>query len=177
MISYRFIFCALLFLWSTASSTNAEPGVPIKRFEEGQLPAAATLAEFSWLQGHWKGNFFDGGTVEHLLPNPVHNQLPGLVRFYKDSIWGNEISVFIQRNGTVDYVVRHFHSGLIAVEPVDQPIVRSLIAIEGNRYYFDGITFVNEGPNRHTVYFEVPDGERKGELLIVDMRKQGQSLQ
>lgn len=167
------LISALFFLTLVAFAESSEAkGTKVRHLTEGQQPASAKLADLLWMQGHWKGNFFDGGTTEHILPNPVHKQLPGLVRFYKDTNWGNEITLFVEREGSVDYIVRHFDNALIALEPADKPIVRKLIAIEGNHYYFDGITFVNESPTRHTVYFEVLDGDRKGELLIVDMVRQ-----
>ena len=168
LISTLFLITAVTF-----AATSTAKDIKVKHLSKGQQPAKASLADITWMQGHWKGkNPNTGRLVEHIMPKPQFNQLLGLVRFYSDHIEMNEITIFIEQNGGIDYVVRHFHSGLIAVEPVDEPIVRPLIAIEGNRYYFEGITFVNDSPEQHTVYFEQPEGERKGEILTLIQKRQ-----
>lgn len=162
----------VVILLLAANSAAADEQPLVKHLNAGQTPLKATINDIAWMQGHWKGDFLNGGVTEHIMPAPLFNQLPGLVRFYGDTIWANEVSLFVEREGRLDYVVRHFNNGLIALEPVDKPNVHSLIAIDGKHYYFDGITFVNDAPDQHTVYYKFPDGERKGEILTVIMRRQ-----
>lgn len=168
--SLRILCLITLFSFSGTAFTN---DVKVKRLISGQQPAEATLEDIVWMQGDWKGEFPNTGQFnEHIVASPKFKQLPSIVRFYSDHIMMNEIAVFIERNGSLDYVVRHFQNGLIALEPVDKPLVRHLISIEGNRYYFEGITFVNDSPDQHTVYYEYPEGERKGEILTLIQKRQ-----
>lgn len=168
-VIHSLLFLSVLYFMASAVAED----VKVRHLGEGQKPTSAKLSDILWMQGHWKGkNPLTERFVEHILPNPQFNQLPGLVRFYKEDIQGNEISLFIERNGGLDYVVRHFYDGLIAVEPVDRPVVRSLIEIVDNHYYFDGITFVRDSPDQHTVYFEYTDGELKGQIVTVTLKRQ-----
>jgi hypothetical protein len=71
----------------------------------------------------------------------------------------------------VEYRGKHFSSQLAGWEGKDEYYRRRLVAVTENAVYFDGITFVKDGPDRHIVYFRIPSGERKGQVIVVRQKR------
>ncbi len=139
---------------------------------EGTSSPKATLDIVKWLEGSWQGQL-EGSMQEHTVFAPVSGHIPGFVRAWKadGSIWFYEISLFAQVGETLEIRAKHFSSELAGWEGKDEYVRRRLVAFTDKALFFDGVTYVENGPNSHTVYFRIPAGDRKGEIVVVQQKR------
>ena len=139
---------------------------------EGASAPKATLDIVSWLEGSWQGQL-EGSMQEHTVFAPVSGQMPGFVRAWRadGSIWFYEISLFAQVGETVEIRLKHFSPELAGWEEKDGYVRRRLVAFTDKALFFDGITYAKNGPDNHTVYFRIPEGDHKGEIIIVRQKR------
>ncbi|WED63137.1 DUF6265 family protein [Synoicihabitans lomoniglobus] len=144
----------------------------VRHSSADQSAPSASIAELEWMVGAWEGPLGSDGQ-EHIVQRPVGGQLPGFVRGWTadGAITFYEISAFAEADGSLEYRVKHFSADLAGWEPQTEFVRHRLVAREGNAWFFDGITFVRTGPETHTVYFEIPAGERAGEIITVNQTR------
>jgi hypothetical protein len=76
----------------------------------------ATLADVSFMKGHWLGTF-NGGPIEAFWAAPAGDNLTGFMRMMKDDkVTMYEMLVFEQTAKGPIVLVKHFKPGLIAME-------------------------------------------------------------
>jgi len=141
-------------------------------WKEGASAPKATLDIVKWLEGSWQGQL-EGTMQEHTVFAPVSGQMPGFVRAWRDdgSIWFYEISLFAQVGETLEIRAKHFSPELAGWEEKDGYVRRRLIAFTDKALFFDGVTYARNGPDNHTVYFRIPEGDRKGEIVVVRQKR------
>lgn len=127
---------------------------------EGNASPPASLRQVEWLSGHWRGEAF-GGITEEIWSPPLGGSMMcsfklvsgGKVSFY-------ELVVITEVAGSLMLRLKHFHGNLKGWEEKDSTIDFPLVKIEGNRAYFEGMTFEKTGTNDLTVYVMIG---KKGE--------------
>lgn len=76
----------------------------------------ATLADVAFMKGHWLGTF-NGGPIEAFWAAPAGDNLTGFMRMMRDNkVTMYEMLVFEQTEQGPIVLVKHFKSGLIALE-------------------------------------------------------------
>lgn len=122
----------------------------------------ATLQNVEWMVGHWRGEAF-GGITEEIWSPPLGGSMmcsfklvsDGKVSFY-------EIVTLSEEAGSLIIRLKHFHGDLKGWEEKDKTIDFPLVKIEGNRAYFDGMTFERTSADELTVYVMIgKKGEEK----------------
>lgn len=141
---------SLVFLFVLAGiSCNAQNTMSLKA---GENSPEATLAEIAWIEGHWKGEAFDGITEEIWSP-PLGGSMmfsfklvvDGEVNFY-------ELGHIRQLNETLVYELKHFDSDLKGWEEKEEVQRFELVKAAGNRLYFNGFTFENVSDREMNIY-------------------------
>jgi hypothetical protein len=163
---------ALLFM--SALLVNSYAGEPsssapqVLSWTEGAPRPKATIEAMRWLEGTWEGKL-EAATQQHIAFAPISGQMPGFVRAWgpDGKLWFYEIAVLVEVDGSLEFRDKHFSPELAGWEEKDAFVRRRLVAMTDQALYFDGITFIKEGPNHHTVYVRIPSGERKGEIVVV----------
>jgi len=128
------LFLALLFT-TTCFSQNT-----LTRQENTPSPKA-TLADASFIEGHWKGEAF-GGTTEEIWTSALGDAMlfsfrlvvDGKVSFY-------EIGHILQKEDSLILQLKHFGADLKGWEEKDETQDFRLIKKEKNKLYFDGLTY------------------------------------
>jgi Domain of unknown function (DUF6265) len=106
----------------------------------GQRPAAS-LKDIAWLAGHWRGPAL-GGLSEEIWSTPLAGGMMGSYRLIRnDSIIFYEILTLNQERGSLVVRLKHFNADLTGWEERDQVREFPLVKLEGDRLYFDGMTF------------------------------------
>lgn len=143
---------------------------------DNMSPVPATLADIDWIVGAWEGPLGDN-RQEHIAYPAVQGQIPGFVRGWTadDTITFYEINAFAEVEGSLEFRVKHFTPELAGWEPQTEFVRHRLVAKTDNALYFHGITFVRTGPDRHTVYYRIPDGERADEIITVNQHRRPNS--
>ncbi|MEM9936227.1 MAG: DUF6265 family protein [Bacteroidota bacterium] len=138
------------------------------------IHAKADLSAISWMKGQWKGNAF-GGEVEEVWSAPMGDAMMGSFRLLKEGeISFYEFMLFREVENTLIFQVKHFNKDLTGWEEKNETEDFSLVKVDGNRVYFNTITFEKKGENELAIYLamKTKDGhqefsfvyERVGEL-------------
>ena len=140
-------------------------GAPARAQETRQLaagaqPAKASLENFAWIAGRWTGDGL-GGTREEVYSPPAGGVMLG--HFQATDEHGAaffELIAFREESGPVMLRLRHFNPDLHAWENKAQTVDFPLVAIEGNRFFFSGLTIerVSNDETRHFILLKNKDG-------------------
>jgi hypothetical protein len=165
----------VLFMPVMAVAQEGSPASMVRRWTEGTISPAATIADMRWIVGDWQGGM-EGGMQEHAVFAPTKGHMPGFARGWGQdgSVWFYEMNDFVEVGGSIEFRVKHFSGDLADREGRSEYVRHRLIAKSNGAMYFDGITFVQDGPEHHTVYFQFPDGEKKGQILVVHQTRVSQ---
>lgn len=83
---------------------------------QAQTTTTGTLADISFLEGHWLGTY-NGGPIEAGWTAPAGNNIMGYIRMIKDDKPAlYEVFAFEQTEKGPVALVKHFKPGLIALE-------------------------------------------------------------
>ena len=160
-----------LLLYAASMLTNAQessPSAMVRSWTEGAVSPKASINDMRWLIGEWEGKL-EGAMQQHIALPPVSGHMPGFARAWGQdgSIWFYEINDLVEVDGSLEFRVKHFSSELAGWESKNEFVRHRLIQITDRAMYFDGITFVREGANHHSVYVRISEGERKGQVVVV----------
>lgn len=168
---------ALLFIFSIftgiAYADKKYPEVEVLYLAPDQEPAKATLEDVEWLQGLWVGAIEGIGYQEYFVSEKNGGQMGGYVRgwFNDGTPWFYEITLFVEKNGSLEQQLRNFGADFKAWEKDDQFIRRPLIKKTENALYFEGITFVKKSRDEHIVYLNVPNQDNAKNIVVVEQTR------
>jgi hypothetical protein len=137
---------------ASAQEPNTENTV---RLANGAASPPATITDMAWLAGHWTGDGL-GGQVEEIWSGPQAGAMMGmfrLVREGKTSFY--ELMTLVEENGRLSLRVKHFNPDLTGWEEKGETVDFPLVAIAGDRYHFDGLTFHRHGSDAVTIYVAI----------------------
>lgn len=124
---------------------------------EGQAPAAARLADLSWLVAHWRGEGFGGTAEEQWLPPAGGAMLGtfrlivgGAVRFY-------EIMTLVQEGEHVSLRLKHFHPDLVGWEEREEVRSFRLLRLREHEAHFEGFSFRVDATGELEIWVAIRD--------------------
>ncbi|NER13624.1 hypothetical protein GWK08_09260 [Leptobacterium flavescens] len=140
---------------------------------EGQLSPKGSLSDISWIEGHWRGEAFDGITEEIWSP-PLGNSMMcvfkllvnGKVSFY-------ETVIILEEKGTLILKLKHFDKDLKGWETKDETVDFPLVKVDGNRVFFDGLTFERVHKDEINVYVVLSSNGKEEEVTFNYKRYSG----
>jgi hypothetical protein len=152
---------ALLSLVLAGSAAAQEHQTPNTLKAPGDSPGpAATLADVSWLVGHWKGTGL-GGVSEEIWSQPAGGVMMGMYRLVidgKPSFY--EFIHLAEENGSVSMRLKHFNADLTGWEEKDRVVTFRLVKLGVNEAYFGGLTF-RRSENRLQIFLAIRDRDGK----------------
>lgn len=114
-----------------------------------QPRATATLADMAWIVGTWR-SVREGGVASETYSPADGGQITG--HFYETrdgKVSLMELMQIVERDGGLVYRLRHFNRDLAGWEDATRkPDEFPLLAIEGKRMFFDGITLDHSRPGK-----------------------------
>lgn len=121
--------------------------------------ARATLADFTWLAGHWTGPAM-GGTSEEVWTGPDGGSMQGMYRLVKDGkVVFYELLTLTEKNGSVVLRLKHFNPDLTGWEEKADVLEFPLQKITPTEAHFDGMIFRHPEKDAFTVLLKI--GDRK----------------
>lgn len=133
------------------------------RSADGAAPATASIDQLAWLEGSWEGEGL-GGPASETYSRIQGGQLTGhfVQTDGKGGIAFTEIihlGAYGERGRSLAYRVRHFNADMRGWEDKSgAPVVFPLVAVERDRWYFDGLTIHREAPDRMTMWVRIGEG-------------------
>ena len=117
-------------------------------------PGKATLEDVAWLQGYWTGTGL-GGEVDELWMPAKDNSMTGVFRLLMNNQLIFSEYMFIEDlNGTLSIKLKHFNKDLTAWEEKEKWTEFKLVKIEGQKAWFNGLTYERKG-DELTIYLNM----------------------
>lgn len=134
--------------------------------EEGMSSPRAGLETVSWLSGHWTGEALGGITEEFWTP-PLGGSMMFAFKLVVDGeVLFYELGYIREVDNTLLLQLKHFDKSLKGWEEKAETVDFPLVKIDGNRAYFDGMTFENVDADTMNVYLVLGDKEDTKETLF-----------
>jgi hypothetical protein len=142
------------------------------KLSTGEKSPPATLADMSWLAGHWTGEAF-GGKTEELWTAPSGPNMAGIYRLVKgEKTIFYEIMVVTEENGSLVFRLKHFNADLTGWEEKNEVRSFPLVAKREGAMHFEGMSFHPAG-NKLTIYLAVEHNDKKIEEVTFTYRRSG----
>ena len=130
-------------------------------------PPPAKIEQFAWLAGYWEGEGM-GGKIEDIWMPPRDGVILGAFRLTKPDGKGfYELFAIEEHEGSLRFVVKHFHPNWVGWEEKDKALMMPLRRIDGDAFDFGGLVFKREGSDQLVVELTIrsKDGSRRTESL------------
>lgn len=145
------------------------------RLAEGAASPPATLGGMAWLAGSWTGDAL-GGQVEEIWSPPQAGAMMGMFRLLREGkTVFYELMTLVEENGSLVLRVKHFNPDLTGWEDKGASVDFALVAVDGDRFFFDGLTFERRGADAVAIYVVISakDGTVREEAFFYN-RARGQ---
>lgn len=121
---------------------------------------AAKISDMAWLAGTWRGTGL-GGVNEEVWSEPQGGIMMGMYRMMKDSkpVF-YELLTLSETAGSLQFRLKHFHANFVGWEEKDKTVDFNFVKKEGNRYYFDGMTFEVTDRDNVKVYLAIESKDK-----------------
>ena len=158
----RFLFAVLLAFGVAAPAQQKAPPAAA----ETSVPAK--IDSVAWMKGYWAGEGY-GGTVETMMSAPKAGVMIGTFRHMKaDGKPGfYEICAIEEHEGSLRFVVKHFHPNWVGWEEKDKALMFPLRRIAEREASFGALTFRLDGADVLAVdlTMRMKDGSTRTEAL------------
>lgn len=154
-----FIFVVSCLLVVAAAGQEVQTKNTVK-LSAGQKAGAGKIADMAWLAGTWRGTGL-GGESEEVWSEAQGGIMMGMYRMIKDNkpIF-YEFLTLSETDGTLMIRLKHFHANFVGWEEKDKTVDFRFVKKEGNRLYFEGLTWELVGRDEVNVYLAI--GGRDG---------------
>ena len=119
--------------------------------------AKASLADFTWLAGHWTGPAL-GGTSEEMWTKPAGGAMQGMYRLLKDGkTMFYELMTLTEKNSSVVLRLKHFNADLTGWEEKAAVLEFPLVKMTATEAHFEGMIFRHGSRDAFTVELTIGD--------------------
>lgn len=126
----------------------------------------ANIEDVAWIAGHWIGKAF-GGTVEEVWSAPAGGAMMGMFRLIQGEKTGfYEILTISEVESSLIFRLKHFNEDLTGWEEKNETVDFSLVALQENIAFFDGITFQRVDENNLHIYLASENKEGGFDELV-----------
>ncbi len=160
------LILSLSFLVSTYTFGQTKLTENTLRLGKEKPGTSANPSIMNWIVGNWKGEAF-GGKVRETWTSLGDGLLIGMFSLVKDDkpVF-YEFMTFTEEKGELMLKLKHFHPNLVSWEEKEKTTNFRFIKKVGNRFYFSGLTFENNGKNSVTIYLALTqDGKTSEEVF------------
>jgi hypothetical protein len=137
------------------------------RLAGGSASPPATITDMAWFAGHWTGEGL-GGQVEEIWSPAQAGAMMGMFRLLLDGKTAfYELMTLVEENGSLVLRVKHFNPDLTGWEDKGESVAFALVAVDGDRYLFDGLTIHRQRDDTITIYVAISskDGTVREEVF------------
>lgn len=162
------IISIALFILATAGHAFAQD---IRHLAPGAASPPATIDSLRWLEGRWIGEGL-GMTAEEIVSPAIGGSMIGVFRASRDGAPAfYELISYREENGSLMLRLKHFNPDLKGWEEKAVTVDFPLVAVEGDRVYFDGLTIERVGDRRMRQYVELAGGSGGRQTAVFEYRR------
>ena len=133
---------------------------------DGKASPPASIDQLAWLAGSWVGTGM-GAAVTETYSAPLGGRITGhfVMTTAKGGTAFTELVDYVRLDDSLAYRVRHFNPDMTGWEDKSgKPVVFPLVAIDGDKWFFDGMTIARTGPDTLTMWVRIGDGGKAREM-------------
>ena len=126
----------------------------------------ASIDQLSWLAGSWVGTGM-GNDVAETYSAPLGGRITGhfAMEDGKGGVAFTEIVDYVPLRDSLAYRVRHFNPDMSGWEDrTGKPVIFPLVAVEKDRWFFDGMTIERTGTNSLTMWVRITENGTTSEV-------------
>lgn len=162
-------FSLILSLWLAPNMIFGQSHV--MSLEEGASSPEASIEQFAWIAGHWKGEAF-GGQTEEIWSKPTAGSMMGSFKLSEgDKVIFYELCVFREVDKTVLFQLKHFNADLTGWEEQNKTVDFPFVKITKDAVYFYGITFERISNDELHVYVNIEEDGKVQEVPFIYKRE------
>ena len=142
----------IIFLTTLTLSAGAgEARQTVRRAPDAPVPDA-TVEDMAWLAGRWTGDGL-GGRTEEIWSPPDAGVMMGMFRLIREDkpVFYEFLTLRVTERG-LSMQLKHFHPDMRGWEEREKFVEFLYVGRDGNRVFFEGLTFVREGADALTIY-------------------------
>ena len=141
-----------LLILSSVFSAQTKVTDNILSLDEAGISPPASIAEVSWIAGHWKGEAL-GGVVEEVWTEPLGGSMMCAFKLVvADTVKFYELVTLREVNNSLTINLKHFHSDMKGWEEKDETVDFPLVKVTDGKAFFDGFTFERISDNEMNIY-------------------------
>ena len=132
----------------------------------GAASPPASVDQLAWLAGSWVGTGM-GSEVTETYSAPLGGRITGHFAMADDKggVAFTEMVDYVPVGRSLAYRVRHFNPDMTGWEDrTGKPVVFPLVAVESNRWFFDGMTLERTGRDALTMWVRMTEGGKTNEV-------------
>jgi hypothetical protein len=153
---------SLILLLTVSASAQLKQTENTWKLAEGQTGEKASISDMSWLAGTWAGEGL-GGVSEEIWSKPQGGIMIGMYRMMKvGKPVFYELLTLSETDGTLLIRLKHFHANFVGWEEKEKTVDFRFIKRDGNRIYFEGMTFEPVGESSVKIYLAI--GPKDGSI-------------
>lgn len=133
---------------------------------DGKPSPPASIDRLGWLAGSWVGTGM-GAAVTETYSAPLGGRISGhfVMADGKGGTAFTELVDYVPLGNSLAYRVRHFNPDMTGWEDKSgKPVVFPLVAIERDKWFFDGMTIARTGPDALTMWVRIDDKGKTSEM-------------
>ena len=129
--------------------------------------APAKISAMAWMKGYWAGEGY-GGTIETFMGPPKAGVMIGTFRHMRPD--GNpgfyEICAFEEYEGSLRFIVKHFHPSWVGWEEKDRALQAKLVRLGPDEWQFGNMLVKRTGKDAFVMELTITkDGTTRKEVL------------
>ena len=150
------------------AAAQKAPPAQAQKAPSAEAPVPAKIDVLAWMKGSWAGEGY-GGTVETLMSAPKAGVMIGSFRHMKaDGKPGfYEISGIEEHEGSLRFVVKHFHPSWVGWEEKDRALQAFLVRKAKDEWQFSNMLIKRTGRDAFVIEIMITpkDGPARKEVL------------
>lgn len=147
------LIVALAVAWPTPAAVQTLPNT--LTLPKGEVSPKASLADLSWLIGHWTGTGL-GGVSEEVWAGPAGGAMMGMYRLVVNGkVQFYELMNLVEENGSLVLRLKHFNADFTAWEEKDRFVSFPLVKLGKNEAWFSGLTFRRVDENQLQIFLSM----------------------
>ncbi|BCY27937.1 DUF6265 family protein [Flavobacterium okayamense] len=158
----------LLFLIAISIITLSCKAQNTLHYNDEKGSPKANLNDIKWLSGNWKGASEMGNFEENWSLASAKSMLFSFKMWNDNEVFFYEVGHIIEKDKSLVLELKHFDKELKGWEKQDEKESFRLVKIDGNKFYFDKITYEKIDDNHMIVYVLM---EETNEELIFNFKK------
>ena len=162
------LLVATLALAAPAAAQQKPPAAAPPKAPAADTSVAAKIESMAWLKGYWAGEGY-GGTVETMMSAPKAGVMIGHFRHMKaDGKPGfYEICAIEEFEGSLRFVVKHFHPSWVGWEEKDRALQARLVRQAKDEWQFSNMLVKRTGRDAFVMEITITpkDGAPRKEVL------------